>query len=155
MARAELPDIVRAQIMSGAVFGLSGAMGEKLSGDAGRIVQSNFQDYPILGLAPAPTVDVHIVGLAAHDTTSPQRGYGAVKDRQDHICQTVECRRCCLGHHATNTHEQSKGGGPERENLMGVCTADHLRGVHAGVLPTEGIKEAVLWTDPGRPVWVF
>ena len=55
------PDIVHAQIMSGAIFGVSEALAAKLTLKDGRIVQGNFHDYPILRMAQAPQVDVHIV----------------------------------------------------------------------------------------------
>jgi isoquinoline 1-oxidoreductase subunit beta len=55
------PDLVRAQIMGGALFGLSEAMGARLDFKAGRVVQSNFHDYPLLRMKDAPPVEVHIV----------------------------------------------------------------------------------------------
>lgn len=55
------PDIVKTQIMGGALFGLSDAMGARLDFAAGRVVQSNFHDYPLLRMKDAPEVDVHIV----------------------------------------------------------------------------------------------
>lgn len=55
------PDIARAQIMSGAIYGLSAALGEKLTLKRGRIEQGNFHDYPILRMVDAPEVETHIV----------------------------------------------------------------------------------------------
>ena len=56
------PDIVRAQIMGGVVFGLSAAMGERLDIDRGRIRQANFYDYSLLRMNQSPIeVDVHII----------------------------------------------------------------------------------------------
>jgi isoquinoline 1-oxidoreductase beta subunit len=55
------PDIVEAQIMGGALHGLSAALGGKLTLEKGRVVQSNFHDYPLLRMPQAPQVEVHIV----------------------------------------------------------------------------------------------
>ncbi len=55
------PQIVRDQIMGGALMGLSAALGERIDFEGGRVVQSNFHDYPLLRMAQAPAVEVHIV----------------------------------------------------------------------------------------------
>ncbi len=56
------PEIVKTQIMSGLLFGLSSALGARLDLDRGRVVQSNFHDYPLLRMDQSPPdVDVHIV----------------------------------------------------------------------------------------------
>ncbi len=55
------PDTVKAQIMGGALMGLSAALGEAITFAEGRPEQSNFHNYPILRLPDAPDVDVHIV----------------------------------------------------------------------------------------------
>lgn len=59
------PDTVKAQIMGGALMGLSAALGEAVTFDKGRPVQSNFHDYPILRLSQAPAVEVHILESGA------------------------------------------------------------------------------------------
>ena len=55
------PDVVRAQIMGGTLFGLSEALGARIDFRAGRVVQSNFHAYPLLRMKDAPPVEVHIV----------------------------------------------------------------------------------------------
>ncbi|MCW5625392.1 MAG: xanthine dehydrogenase family protein molybdopterin-binding subunit [Burkholderiales bacterium] len=50
------PDAVRAQIEGGAVWALSAAMHEEITIEKGRVVQTNFADYPILTLAQTPEV---------------------------------------------------------------------------------------------------
>ena len=55
------PQIVEDQIMGGAIMGLSVALGERIDYAGGRVVQSNFHDYPLLRMAQAPEVEVHIV----------------------------------------------------------------------------------------------
>jgi isoquinoline 1-oxidoreductase beta subunit len=58
------PDIVRAQIEGGVIFGLSAALYGKITVAKGRIVESNFDDCPVVRMNEAPTVDVHIVRSA-------------------------------------------------------------------------------------------
>jgi isoquinoline 1-oxidoreductase beta subunit len=55
------PDTIKAQMESGIVFGLSAALYGKISFQNGRVVQSNFHDYPLLRLNEMPLVEVHIV----------------------------------------------------------------------------------------------
>ncbi len=55
------PNIVRAQMESGIVFGLSAALAGAITLKEGRVEQSNFDSYPVLRIAQMPRVDVHIV----------------------------------------------------------------------------------------------
>lgn len=59
------PDTVKAQIMGGSLMGLSAALGEAITFKDGRVVQSNFHDYPVMRLPQAPAVDVHIIESGA------------------------------------------------------------------------------------------
>jgi isoquinoline 1-oxidoreductase beta subunit len=55
------PDIVKAQVESSVVFGLSAALLSKITLKDGRVEQSNFHDYPVLRMSEMPVVDVHLV----------------------------------------------------------------------------------------------
>jgi isoquinoline 1-oxidoreductase beta subunit len=55
------PDGVRAQIMSGVVYGLSAALAGKITFKNGQVEQSNFHDYPVMRLNEAPVVATHII----------------------------------------------------------------------------------------------
>ena len=55
------PEIIRAQMESGIVFGLSAALHSAITFKDGRVEQSNFYDYQILRLMEMPEVEVHIV----------------------------------------------------------------------------------------------
>lgn len=55
------PDGFTAQMQSGAIYGLSAALADEITYENGRVVQSNFTDYPVLQLAAAPKVHVALV----------------------------------------------------------------------------------------------
>ena len=55
------PDIVRAQIAGGVIFGMSAALKGSITFDAGAPVQSNFHDYALMRMSDAPDIAVHIV----------------------------------------------------------------------------------------------
>jgi isoquinoline 1-oxidoreductase beta subunit len=55
------PDIIKAQMESGIVFGLSAVLHGEITFKNGRVDQSNFHDYPLLRINEMPVVEVHIV----------------------------------------------------------------------------------------------
>lgn len=55
------PDIVRAQMESGIVFGLSAALYGEITIEDGAAKQSNFHDYPVLRMSECPAIEVYIV----------------------------------------------------------------------------------------------
>lgn len=55
------PDIVRAQVESAVIFGLSAALYGEISVVDGRVVQSNFHDYQVVRMHEAPEIEVLIV----------------------------------------------------------------------------------------------
>jgi isoquinoline 1-oxidoreductase beta subunit len=55
------PEMVKAQMEGGIVFGLSAVLGKAISFENGRVKQSNFHDYPLLRMDQMPEVEVHIV----------------------------------------------------------------------------------------------
>ncbi|MBI3777735.1 MAG: xanthine dehydrogenase family protein molybdopterin-binding subunit, partial [Gammaproteobacteria bacterium] len=62
------PDMVRAQMESGIIFGLSAALYGEIALKDGQVVQSNFHDYPILRINETPKIEVHIVPSSAKPT---------------------------------------------------------------------------------------
>lgn len=50
-----------AQVQGSVLDGLGGAMAQEITIDAGRTVQSNFHDYPLLRMPHAPPVEVHFL----------------------------------------------------------------------------------------------
>jgi isoquinoline 1-oxidoreductase subunit beta len=55
------PDTFKAQIESGIVYGLSGALFGEITLENGRVAQSNFHDYPVPRISDVPRVEVHIL----------------------------------------------------------------------------------------------
>ena len=55
------PAIVKMQMESGIAFGLSAALGEEIILEKGRVIQTNFDSYPILRPDQMPDVEVEII----------------------------------------------------------------------------------------------
>ncbi len=55
------PDIVKAQVEGGVVFGISGALWGEITLKNGRVEQSNFNNYRVLRMNEAPPIEVHLV----------------------------------------------------------------------------------------------
>jgi isoquinoline 1-oxidoreductase beta subunit len=50
-----------AQIEGSVIFGLSAALKHEITVAEGRVVQSNFTDFPVIRMPEAPRIDVHFV----------------------------------------------------------------------------------------------
>lgn len=55
------PDIVKAQLESAIIYGLSAALHGEITVRNGRVEQSNFHDYPLPRMRDMPEVEVHMV----------------------------------------------------------------------------------------------
>jgi len=55
------PDIVKAQMEGGIIFGLTAALKIEITLENGRVQQHNFYDYPMLRMFESPEIEVHIV----------------------------------------------------------------------------------------------
>lgn len=55
------PDIARAQIEGSVIFGMTTALKSAIRIEDGRVVQSNFHDYPIIGMSDTPAIEVHFI----------------------------------------------------------------------------------------------
>jgi isoquinoline 1-oxidoreductase beta subunit len=63
------PDLVRAQVEGGLLFGLSAAAwGEVVLGDGGEIVTQNFDRYPIVRMRSVPQIEAHLIESTANPT---------------------------------------------------------------------------------------
>jgi isoquinoline 1-oxidoreductase beta subunit len=68
------PDLIRAQVEGGLLFGLSAAAwGEVVIGDGGEIVTQNFDRYPIMRMRSIPTIELHLI-----DSSESPSGVGEV-----------------------------------------------------------------------------
>ncbi|WP_226469405.1 xanthine dehydrogenase family protein molybdopterin-binding subunit [Luteimonas panaciterrae] len=59
------PDLVRAQVESAVIFGLSGALFQEITLKDGVVEQNNYDDYPVLRMYQTPRIDVHLVNSDA------------------------------------------------------------------------------------------
>ncbi len=62
------PDIVKMQIESGIIFGLSMALASEITFTDGVVQQTNFHQYEVLRMSDHPDIEVHIVESSANPT---------------------------------------------------------------------------------------
>ena len=55
------PDIIKTQMEGGIGFALSAAFHQEVNMEGGKVVQSNFHDYPLLKMREMPEIDVYVV----------------------------------------------------------------------------------------------
>src|ERR1700745_279062 len=68
------PDLIRAQIEGGLLWGLSAAAwGEVVLGEGGDILTQNFDTYPVMRMRSVPKIEVHLI-----DSTEPPNGIGEI-----------------------------------------------------------------------------
>jgi isoquinoline 1-oxidoreductase beta subunit len=65
------PGIIRQQVESGVIYGLSATLHGRLTMEQGAIVEGNFDDQPVLRMDACPPIEVHVV-----DSTEPPGGVG-------------------------------------------------------------------------------
>ncbi|MGE0359286.1 MAG: molybdopterin cofactor-binding domain-containing protein [Vicinamibacterales bacterium] len=72
------PRGVEAQVEGSVMFGLSAALHQEITVERGAVVQGNFDDFPLLRIAAAPAVEVHLVGGggASGEPSGPPLGAG-------------------------------------------------------------------------------
>jgi isoquinoline 1-oxidoreductase beta subunit len=71
------PTGVEAQMESGIVYGLTAALKGQVTIDRGRVVQGNFDDYPLLTMEEMPEIEVHIVKSGDPPTGTGEPGLPA------------------------------------------------------------------------------
>jgi CO/xanthine dehydrogenase Mo-binding subunit len=55
------PDIVKTQVESCIIFGLTAALKGEITINNGSVQQSNFHDYPLLRINEIPPIEVHLM----------------------------------------------------------------------------------------------
>jgi isoquinoline 1-oxidoreductase subunit beta len=73
------PDIVKAQMESGIIYGLSAVLYGRITVANGRIEQSNFHDCPVVRMRDAPRIEVHIVTSGAEPGGVGEPGTSAIQ----------------------------------------------------------------------------
>jgi isoquinoline 1-oxidoreductase subunit beta len=72
------PDLVKAQMESGIVFGLSAALFGEVTLKGGVVEQGNFDDYPVLRMYQTPKIEVHLVESHEHPGGAGEPGVPCV-----------------------------------------------------------------------------
>ena len=68
------PDLIRAQVEGGLIWGLTAAAwGEIVLGDGGEIVTQNFDRYPVMRMRGVPQMEIHLI-----ESAEPPTGVGEV-----------------------------------------------------------------------------
>jgi isoquinoline 1-oxidoreductase beta subunit len=68
------PDLIRAQVEGGLLWGVSAAAwGEVVLGEGGEIITRNFDTYPVMRMRSVPQMEVHLIA-----STEPPTGVGEV-----------------------------------------------------------------------------
>jgi hypothetical protein len=84
---------------------------------------------------------------ALAEKSTPHR---RVLARDGGFCQVPGCSRPAA--HAHHVVYRSRGGGDEEANLVSMCAAHHLHGVHAGYIRVRGgAPEGLLWELGAAP----
>lgn len=111
------PDNVRAQVEGGLIFGLSVALGERITFKQGKVQQTNFNDYPIMRMSAAPRIYVEVLsselsptGIGENATTvAPAALANAVSmltgKRLRHLPITAERVKRQLTSNMSGTHD--------------------------------------------------
>ena len=60
------PSLVKQQMESAIVFGLSAALYSEVKIDKGQVKQSNFHDYPVLRMTECPLIETDIMASREH-----------------------------------------------------------------------------------------
>ena len=60
-------DAVLAQLQGSAIFGLNMSLNEEITIENGRVVEGNFDSYPMLRLADIPRITIHTDALSGHE----------------------------------------------------------------------------------------
>jgi CO/xanthine dehydrogenase Mo-binding subunit len=76
--RAVNPNLVRAQLESSVVFGLSAALHQEITFERGRVKQGNFDDFEVVRMSGSPRVEAHVLPSEAAPTGAGEPGVPVV-----------------------------------------------------------------------------
>ena len=72
------PDGVHAQLMSSVIFGLTAALMGKIEIENSKVVQGNFDDYPLLTMAQTPKIHTEVIKSSEKPTGAGEPGVPVV-----------------------------------------------------------------------------
>jgi isoquinoline 1-oxidoreductase subunit beta len=72
------PDNIKAQLEGGMAFGLTAAVRGKITLQNGAVMQTNFNDYPALGLLEMPRIDTYVIPSTANPGGVGEPGTGPI-----------------------------------------------------------------------------
>jgi len=87
------PDIVKAQMEGGIVFGLTAALKTEITLENGRVQQRNFHDYQMLRMFESPVIEVHIVPSDASPTGVGEPSVPPVAPALSNAIFAATCKR--------------------------------------------------------------
>lgn len=108
----------------GTIDGLSTALYQEITVKEGRVVQSNFHDYPLLKMAEAPDVEVHIIESAADPKGCGEMGIPTVAPALANAIYNasgVRLRRLPIGDSLKSIRQGSAA--PDHHNRLARSTA--------------------------------
>lgn len=65
------PEVVRQQVEGAIIFGLSAALKQRITFEGGKVVEGNFNDYPLVRMFESPEIEVHVI-----ESDAPPTGIG-------------------------------------------------------------------------------
>jgi hypothetical protein len=85
------------------------------------------------------------------------REYGARRmvDHDRYTCQNPRCRRRSLRVHPHHMNQRQHGGTDDPANLVTLCPACHLRGIHSGNMSVVRIEDFLVWWWPDGSVVIM
>ena len=103
-------------------------------------------------------VAAHFVETWEGAVPAPRTRPAKVRARDRGLCQVPGC--CRAATHVHHLRRRSAGGSDEEWNLVALCTAHHLHGVHAGYIRVTGrAPDGLVWElgrgRDGAPLEVF
>lgn len=91
------PDVVRAQIEGGIIFGISAVLYGRITVANGRVEQGNFDTYPVIRMHEAPRIEVHLIDSSADPGGVGEPGTcGAIAAVANAVCAATGRRAYAL-----------------------------------------------------------
>ncbi len=129
------PNLIRQQMESSIVFGLSAALQGEITIEKGRVVQSNFHDYAPLRMAACPVIETDIIPGTGHPEgvgepgTPPiapgrgQRTFHPHRPAHPHAAAQARLTEDTDDHAQDQWKERRREGGARHPPAVGCCAA--------------------------------